>query len=147
MDTIRFYGLAYNDGTIGDFDPEIAMFVSDETSPSGKAGFFIMGTHSGTISFWELDCADDDKQSSKGYYTSMTSKSDDYNNEKLLLSVFQQPLAVLQSDSLSTPTLQPPCRRQGKPSGCKGPCMIVSQCRSVYQKLRAKDSILASLYC
>jgi hypothetical protein len=57
-------GLAYNDGTMGEIDPEIAMFLDDEESPSGKAGVFIVGAHSGSISFWEFDCADQDPQSS-----------------------------------------------------------------------------------
>ena len=60
----RSPGLAYNDGTIGDVDPEIAMFVSDDDSPSGNAGIFIMGAHSGTISFWEFDCANTDASTS-----------------------------------------------------------------------------------
>lgn len=55
-------GLAYNGGTIGDVDPEIAFFLDDSDSPSGNAGVFIVGAHSGTVSFWEFDCADKEPQ-------------------------------------------------------------------------------------
>ena len=41
----RSPGLAYNDATIGYVDPEIALFLDDKDSPSGNAGFVIMGAH------------------------------------------------------------------------------------------------------
>jgi len=53
----RSPGLAYNDGTIGEVDPEIAFFLSEEDSPSGNAAIMIVGAHSGTVSFWEFECA------------------------------------------------------------------------------------------
>ena len=60
----RSPGLAYNDGTIGEIDPEIAIFLGDKDSPSGKAGIFVIGAHSGTVSFWEFECADNDQLAS-----------------------------------------------------------------------------------
>ena len=53
----RSPGLAYNDGTIGEVDPEITFFLSDNESPSGNGGIMVIGAHSGTISFWEFECA------------------------------------------------------------------------------------------
>lgn len=51
-------GIAYNDGTIGDIDPENSVFLSAEQSPTGKTGILFAGAISGTISFWEFDCGD-----------------------------------------------------------------------------------------
>ena len=50
-------GPAYKARTLGDLDPEASFFVTAEQSPSGKAGIFFGGAHSGTMSFWEFECA------------------------------------------------------------------------------------------
>jgi hypothetical protein len=49
-------GVAYDDGTLGDLDAEATFFVSAGESPTGKAGIFFGGAHSGTVSFWEFEC-------------------------------------------------------------------------------------------
>ena len=49
-------GLSYNDGDIGEVDPESAVFLSAERSPSGKEGILWAGAQSGTVSFCEFDC-------------------------------------------------------------------------------------------
>lgn len=49
-------GPAYKDRTLGDLDPEASFFVTAEKSPTGKAGIFFGGAHSGTMSFWEFEC-------------------------------------------------------------------------------------------
>ena len=53
-------GLAYNDGTIGEIDPENVFFFSADESPSGKPSLLFAGAHSGTFSYWEFDCVQDD---------------------------------------------------------------------------------------
>lgn len=52
-------GLAYNQGVLGEIDPESGAFLSAEESPSGKAGLLWSGAYSGTISWWEFECEDD----------------------------------------------------------------------------------------
>lgn len=54
-------GVAYNDGTIGEIDPENFTFLSKEDSPSGKAAILFGGSHSGTLSYWEFDCLEEDR--------------------------------------------------------------------------------------
>ena len=49
-------GIAYNDGTIGEIDPENSIFLSAKQSPSGKPSVMFVGAFSGTVSFWEFDC-------------------------------------------------------------------------------------------
>ena len=53
-------GIAYNDGTIGEIDPENSVFLTAEKSPTGKAGIMFIGAFSGTVSFWEFDCEEPD---------------------------------------------------------------------------------------
>ena len=53
-------GLAYNEGTIGEIDPENFIFLPKEDSPSGKAAILFGGAFSGTLSYWEFECVDDD---------------------------------------------------------------------------------------
>lgn len=48
--------LAYTDRTLGEIDPEFQLFVTEDESPTGKAGVFFGGAWSGTMSFWELEC-------------------------------------------------------------------------------------------
>ena len=52
----KSFGLAYNEGEIGDIDPESGVFLSAKESPSGKAGILWAGALSGTVSWWEFDC-------------------------------------------------------------------------------------------
>lgn len=54
-------GLAYNDGTIGEVDPENFSFLSSEESPTGKAAILFGGAYSGTLSYWEFECFEDDE--------------------------------------------------------------------------------------
>ena len=67
-------GLAYNDGTIGEIDPENFIFLSKEESPSAKPGILFAGSYSGTLSFWEFECVEDDDDES------MTSSSQEQDN-------------------------------------------------------------------
>jgi hypothetical protein len=53
-------GVAYNDGTIGEIDPENSIFLTADRSPTGKAGVLFAGAFSGTVSFWEFDCEEPD---------------------------------------------------------------------------------------
>jgi hypothetical protein len=50
-------GVAYDDRTLGELDAEATFFASAAESPTGKAGIFFGGAHSGTVSFWEFECA------------------------------------------------------------------------------------------
>jgi hypothetical protein len=52
-------GLAYDDGELGDLDPESGVFLRAEQSPSGRAGILIGGALSGTVSWWEFDCKEE----------------------------------------------------------------------------------------
>ena len=63
----KSFGLAYNDGEIGEIDPESAVFVSAADSPTGKEGIFWSGAQSGTVSFWEFDCKEDVKVSGQEF--------------------------------------------------------------------------------
>ena len=58
-------GLAYNDGELGEVDPETGLFLTAEESPSGKAGIMFAGAHSGTVSFWEFECKDSSSSNDK----------------------------------------------------------------------------------
>jgi hypothetical protein len=49
-------GKAYAAGSIGEIDPESMVFVDESHSPSSKAGVFIAGAWSGTVSWWEFEC-------------------------------------------------------------------------------------------
>lgn len=49
-------GPAYKARTLGDLDPEATFFAPAEKSPTGKAGIFFGGAHSGTMSWWEFEC-------------------------------------------------------------------------------------------
>ena len=49
-------GPAYKARTLGDLDPEATFFVPADKSPTGKAGIFFGGAHSGTMSWWEFEC-------------------------------------------------------------------------------------------
>jgi hypothetical protein len=48
--------VAYEDGTLGDIDPESSRFLSAADSPRGNAGVMFAGAWSGTISFYEFTC-------------------------------------------------------------------------------------------
>ncbi|CAJ1963749.1 unnamed protein product [Cylindrotheca closterium] len=61
----KSFGLAYNDGEIGEIDAESGVFLSAEESPSGKAGILFAGALSGTVSWWEFDCKEESPSSSK----------------------------------------------------------------------------------
>jgi len=58
----KSFGLAYNEGEIGEIDPESGVFLAAEVSPSGKAGILWAGAVSGTVSWWEFDCEEDSKK-------------------------------------------------------------------------------------
>jgi len=47
-------GLAYANRTLGDIDPESAIFLDAASSPTRKAGVMFGGAWSGTISFYEF---------------------------------------------------------------------------------------------
>lgn len=49
-------GVAYDDRSLGELDAEATFFASAAESPTGKAGIFFGGAHSGTVSFWEFEC-------------------------------------------------------------------------------------------
>ena len=49
-------GIAYNDGTIGEIDPENSVFLTADKSPTGKPSVMFVGAFSGTVSFWEFEC-------------------------------------------------------------------------------------------
>ena len=49
-------GPAYKARTLGDLDPEATFFAPADKSPTGKAGIFFGGAHSGTMSWWEFEC-------------------------------------------------------------------------------------------
>lgn len=53
-------GLAYNDGSIGEIDPENILFFPADKSPSGKPSLLFGGAYSGTFSYWEFDCVEED---------------------------------------------------------------------------------------
>lgn len=63
-------GLAYNDGTIGEIDPESFVFLSASESPTGKASVIFAGAFSGTLSYWEFECGVEDDMSTHGPVTS-----------------------------------------------------------------------------
>lgn len=52
--------LAYGSRTLGDLDSEQIIFLEKKYSPSGKAAVIFMGAWSGTSSFYEFTCKDDD---------------------------------------------------------------------------------------
>ena len=53
-------GVAYNDGTIGEHDTEQFEVIPANRSPTGKAALIISGAYSGTLSFWEFECAEEE---------------------------------------------------------------------------------------
>ena len=53
-------GVAYNDGTIGEIITRDIIFLSSNESPSGKPGVIFVGEQSGTLSFWEFECQNND---------------------------------------------------------------------------------------
>jgi hypothetical protein len=54
-------GLAYNEGRIGEVDPENFLFLTKEQAPGGKEAIMFGGAQSGTISYWEFDCVEDER--------------------------------------------------------------------------------------
>ena len=50
--------VAYNDGTLGEVDPESITFLDAHDSPTGYAGVLFAGAWSGTLSFYEFTKAD-----------------------------------------------------------------------------------------
>lgn len=57
---------AYDDGDLGDLDTETMLMVTDDESPTGKAGIIMGGAISGTISFYEFECQSHGGSSSGG---------------------------------------------------------------------------------
>jgi len=53
--------VAYNDGTLGEVDPESITFLYAHDSPTGNAGVLFAGAWSGTLSFYEFTKADGTK--------------------------------------------------------------------------------------
>lgn len=53
-------GLAYDARTLGEIDAESIVFVDATKSPTGKAAVMFAGAWSGTLSYWEFNCAEDD---------------------------------------------------------------------------------------
>ena len=53
--------VAYNDGTLGEVDPESITFLDAHDSPTGYAGVLFAGAWSGTLSFYEFTKADGTK--------------------------------------------------------------------------------------
>ena len=53
--------VAYNDGTLGEVDPESITFLSAADSPTGNAGVLFAGAWSGTLSIYEFTQADGSK--------------------------------------------------------------------------------------
>jgi len=52
-------GLAYENRTLGEIDPESIQFLSAEDSPTGKPAVLFSGAWSGTASLWEFTCPDE----------------------------------------------------------------------------------------
>jgi len=44
---------------LGEVDAESVIFLDESKSPSGKAAVLFAGAWSGTVSYWEFECADD----------------------------------------------------------------------------------------
>jgi hypothetical protein len=57
-------GLAYNDGTIGEIDPENFIFLSKEDAPNGVPAILFGGAFSGTLSYWEFECVEEEEEKS-----------------------------------------------------------------------------------
>ena len=53
--------VAYNDGTLGEVDPESITFLSAADSPTGNAGVLFAGAWSGTLSIYEFTQSDGSK--------------------------------------------------------------------------------------
>jgi hypothetical protein len=51
-------GLAYEARELGDVDSETILFLEADSSPSGKASVVFVGAWSGTVSYYEFECAD-----------------------------------------------------------------------------------------
>lgn len=51
-------GLAYDKRELGEVDAESIIFLDGSKSPSGKAAIIFAGAWSGTVSYWEFECAD-----------------------------------------------------------------------------------------
>lgn len=49
-------GLAYQNRTLGEIDPESMQFLAADESPTGNAGVLFSGAFSGTASFWHFVC-------------------------------------------------------------------------------------------
>ena len=56
----KSFGLAYNEGTLGEIDTDELRFIPASLSPSGKPGYMFFGEDSGTVSYWEFDCVEPD---------------------------------------------------------------------------------------
>jgi hypothetical protein len=54
-------GVAYEKRELGEVDPESMQFLSAEDSPTGKAAVLFSGAFSGTASFWEFTCDEDEE--------------------------------------------------------------------------------------
>jgi hypothetical protein len=68
-------GLAYNDAELGKIDPEGGVFLTAENSPSGKAGILWAGAQSGTVSFWEFECKEEQETNQQKDQVQETSSS------------------------------------------------------------------------
>lgn len=51
-------GLAYDQRVLGEVDAESVIFLDASKSPSGKAAILFAGAWSGTVSYWEFECAE-----------------------------------------------------------------------------------------
>nr|AFO84043.1 alkaline phosphatase [Karenia brevis] len=60
-------GVAYGDHTLGDIDPESAVFLESHNSPTGNAGIMFGGAWSGTVSFYEFKDASGNKCQHRSY--------------------------------------------------------------------------------
>nr|ALG03306.1 alkaline phosphatase [Karenia mikimotoi] len=68
-------GVAYDDRTLGDIDPESAAFLESHESPTGNAGIMFGGAWSGTVSFYEFKDASGNKCQHRSYTEHGTSGS------------------------------------------------------------------------
>jgi hypothetical protein len=73
-------GPAYKARTLGDLDPEATFFAPAEKSPTGVAGMFFGGAHSGTMSWWEFECTSPVDAIERTYGSAIKDTSGNNNN-------------------------------------------------------------------
>ena len=64
--------IAYNDGTLGDIDPETILILTPEESPTGYAALLVGGAWSGTLSLYHLYDEDGNKCAAAGSDSGIT---------------------------------------------------------------------------